>query len=69
MNDEWICKEMGREFSSLFTEALAEGPYWTLSRSFQRWSEAEKKVLQEALEWGVKRGKLSKDDDNAVCVP
>lgn len=67
MNDEWICKEMGREFSLLFWSASQLPPF--ILNFIKKFSTllrlAEKVVVQ--LRRGEK-GKAQQDDDNAVSL-
>ena len=63
MNDEWICKEMGREFSLLFWSQLPSKILNFIKKFSTRlvW-----KVVRQ-LRRGEK-GKAQQDDDNAVSL-
>ena len=71
MNDEWICKEMGREFSSLWLFWSSLVPTELYQEVFNGGLKLRRRCrllfCRRLWSWGVKRGKLSKDDDNAVC--
>ena len=67
MNDEWICKEMGREFSLLFWSA-SQLPLFILNfiKKFSTLLRLAEKVVVQ-LRRGEK-GKAQQDDDNAVSL-
>ena len=65
MNDEWICKEMGREFSLLFWSASQLPPF--ILNFIKKFSTRLVWKVVRQLRRGEK-GKAQQDDDNAVSL-